>query len=179
MQETNVKCDFCRKPVPEGESSIEVRIDDKMHDLCKSCAEKLTKLLRGTGRPVEEKQPLQTGQLPVDWQKLLDGQQGGIITTPAIGITPTISPYNPPFSPNTQPWSEPSNTIWVSNTTSNTQDAPQSANYMGYVVLDGGIESIAQVNSGLSKANPDPQAMLLESIFSASPNLFVGATPGV
>lgn len=179
MQETNVKCDFCRKPVPEGESSIEVRIDDKMHDLCKSCSEKLTKLLRGTGRPVEEKQPLQTGQLPVDWQKLLGGQQIDILPPTTVPAVPYTAPYIPYGGQPLQPWNEPNGTVWVSNTSSNTQDAPQSANYMGYVVMDGGIESIAQVNSGLSKAGPDPQAMLLDSIFNVSPNLFVGATPGV
>jgi hypothetical protein len=153
MQETTVKCDFCRNSIPESEPSIEVRIDDTLHDLCKGCSDKLSKLIRGTGRPVPE-----SAQPPVDWTKLLGGQP--IEITPAIGITPAV-PYSPPQP---SPWGNPSTGVWMSNVP-NYQGGQMSGNM---TITNTSGESWTEPTAGLDPEGLNSQMALLNSIFFPS-----------
>lgn len=54
MQVVKCTCDICRKPT---ETPVELRIGDKMHDLCASCNEKLERVLGSSGRGVLQGAP--------------------------------------------------------------------------------------------------------------------------
>ena len=87
MQEISVKCDICRKTYPKDGVS-EIRIGEKMHDLCRECSGKLEKVLQGTGRVVPPSIQV-PGQVPYDWQKGLNDPV----------ILPTITvPNNMPYT---------------------------------------------------------------------------------
>jgi hypothetical protein len=53
MIETTTKCDICKQTALPGMAMLVMRIDLKMHDLCEKCYGTISKLLAGTGRPVQ------------------------------------------------------------------------------------------------------------------------------
>lgn len=160
MQETKVKCDFCRNSVPEGES-VEVRIDDKLHDLCKGCSDKLEKILRGTGRAIPEP----PAQVLADWAKILGGQQVEI--TPAIGITPPViipsSPNSPPWQPNAVPyWGEPNTGVWMN--VSNVQGGGIQTSGFMTTATSSSDPLIGKLGTEFDKAKLNAQMALVNSL---------------
>lgn len=103
MQKTSYNCDLCRQDFPK-EKMTEMRVEDRMHDVCTGCSGKISKVLRGTGRPIS--QPALTGQLsnltpaniPPNWAELWKDQQdinaGGLIPN-GIGQPAYIGYYTP------------------------------------------------------------------------------------
>lgn len=154
MQETKCKCDFCRNPVSDGES-VEVRINNKLHDLCKSCSGKLFKLLQGTGRSIP------APQAPIDWNKITNSEtvtfkgNGGVI---------------PITVPGQQPLTDPTWTLTTSG--SNIQGNVQGVDGYRYAIANNapgtsGMNNMADIGlESLSK-----QVVMLNSLFAPSMNI--------
>lgn len=156
MKETTFKCDVCRKTAPSGET-VEVRVDSKMHDLCKSCSDKLEKVLRGTGRPVQQDQGIQGVVGILGGNYIPNGMEGYFKTSEAIPYQPVIVPSYPSGMPT---FFEPNSIVTVTN-----GDPPNPGmNVSG--LMTSGFMTNSNMTAELSKQLSDSQVVTLsKSLF--------------